>query len=129
VAYLNFAEYSEYGLSEVSEMDFGDLLKRASRAIDFVTNNYYIRFDLADDVVNLRRLKFKEAIACQIDYLQTTGILSAEDKATLTGQTIGSVSVSYVTNTEGKTKSNVCQDALNLLQSVGLLYRGDVNVR
>ena len=126
MAYLTIDEYHELGFDSTCE--FYELLKRAELAIDIFTRHFYAFHDFDKDH-KLRKKAVKLAVAYQIQYLDSTGILTAEDKQTIASTTLGRTSVSYSSNNssrDAETASgyNLSLDAFNALKSVGFLYSG-----
>lgn len=126
MAYLTHEEYRELGFDCTSE--FEALLKRAELAIDLFIHHYYDFHDFDTDH-KTRKKAVKLAVAYQIQYLDSTGILTAEDKQTISSTTLGRTSVSYGSNngsiaSETASGYNLSLDAFNALKSVGFLYSG-----
>lgn len=95
MAYLTIDEYHELGFDSTSE--FEELLKRAELAINLFIRHYY-DFHEFDKDHKFRKKAVKIATAYQIQYLDSTGILTAEDKQTISSTTLGRTSVSYGSN-------------------------------
>lgn len=126
MAYLTHAEYRELGFDSTSE--FESLLKRAELAIDLFIRHYYDFHDFDTDH-KTRKKAVKLATAYQIQYLDSTGILTAEDKQTISSTTLGRTSVSYSSNNGSRASEtasgyNLSLDAFNALKSAGFLYSG-----
>jgi len=126
MAYLTHEEYRELGFDGTSE--FEALLKRAELAIDLFIRHYYDFHDFDKDH-KARKKAVKLATAYQIQYLDSTGILTAEDKQTISSTTLGRTSVSYGSNNGSRASEtasgyNLSLDAFNALKSVGFLYSG-----
>lgn len=126
MAYLTHEEYRELGFESTSEFD--ELLKRAELAIDLFIRHFYEFHDFDKDH-KIRKKAVKLAVAYQIQYLASTGILTAEDKQTISSTTLGRTSVSYSSNnrsvaSETASGYNLSLDAFNALKSVGFLYSG-----
>lgn len=126
MAYLTHEEYRELGFGSTSE--FEALLKRAELAIDLFIRHYYDFHDFDKDH-KARKKAVKLATAYQIQYLDSTGILTAEDKQTIASTTLGRTSVSYSSNngsraSEAASGYNLSLDAFNALKSAGFLYSG-----
>lgn len=122
--YLTLEEFKELGFAEIN--DFSDLRQKAEMAVDLFTNYFYQNNNLEDDIPP-RKKAVKLAIANQIQYLNESGILTAEDKITLNSVSIGRTTINYSdknnTNHESS-RYNLSLDTLNLLKSVGFGYRG-----
>lgn len=126
MAYLTHEEYRELGFDSTSEFD--ELLKRAELAIDLFIRHFYEFHDFDKDH-KIRKKAVKLAVAYQIQYLDSTGILTAEDKQTIASTTLGRTSVSYGSNNGSRASEtasgyNLSLDAFNALKSAGFLYSG-----
>lgn len=126
MAYLTHEEYRELDFDSTSE--FESLLKRAELAIDLFIRHYYDFHDFDTDH-KTRKKAVKLATAYQIQYLDSTGILTAEDKQTISSTTLGRTSVSYSSNNGSRASEtasgyNLSLDAFNTLKSAGFLYSG-----
>ena len=124
MAYLTHEEYRELGFESTSEFD--ELLKRAELAINLFIRHYY-DFHEFDKDHKFRKKAVKIATAYQIQYLDSTGILTAEDKQTISSTTLGRTSVSYGSNNGSRASEtasgyNLSLDAFNALKSAGFLY-------
>lgn len=126
MAYLTHEEYRELGFDSTSEFD--ELLKRAELAINLFIRHFYEFHDFDKDH-KIRKKAVKLAVAYQIQYLNSTGILTAEDKQTISSTTLGRTSVSYGSNNGSRASEtasgyNLSLDAFNALKSAGFLYSG-----
>lgn len=126
MAYLTHEEYRELGFDGTSE--FEALEKRAELAIDLFIRHYYDFHDFDTDH-KTRKKAVKLATAYQIQYLDSTGILTAEDKQTIASTTLGRTTVSYSSNNGSRASEtasgyNLSLDAFNALKSAGFLYSG-----
>nr|DAF38233.1 MAG TPA: Putative Head Tail Connector Protein [Bacteriophage sp.] len=126
MAYLTHEEYHELGFDSTCEFD--ELLKRAELAIDLFIRHYYDFHDFDTDH-KARKKAVKLATAYQIQYLDSTGILTAEDKQTIASTTLGRTTVSYSSNNGSRASEtasgyNLSIDAFNALKSAGFLYSG-----
>nr|DAG06296.1 MAG TPA: putative Head Tail Connector Protein [Siphoviridae sp. ctC4e1] len=126
MAYLTHEEYRELGFESTCEFD--ELLKRAELAIDLFIRHFYEFHDFDKDH-KIRKKAVKLAVAYQIQYLDSTGILTAEDKQTISSTTLGRTSVSYGSNNGSRASEtasgyNLSLDAFNALKSAGFLYSG-----
>lgn len=126
MAYLTHEEYRELGFESTCEFD--ELLKRAELAIDLFIRHFYEFHDFDKDH-RIRKKAVKLATAYQIQYLDSTGILTAEDKLTISSTTLGRTSVSYSSNNGSRASEtasgyNLSLDAFNALKSAGFLYSG-----
>ena len=126
MAYLTHEEYRELGFESTCEFD--ELLKRAELAIDLFIRHFYEFHDFDKDH-KIRKKAVKLAVAYQIQYLDSTGILTAEDKQTIASATLGRTMVSYSSNNGSRASEtasgyNLSLDAFNALKSAGFLYSG-----
>ena len=126
MAYLTHEEYRELGFESTCEFD--ELLKRAELAIDLFIRHFYEFHDFYK-YHKIRKKAVKIAVAYQIQYLDSTGILTAEDKQTISSTTLGRTSVSYGSNNGSRASEtasgyNLSLDAFNTLKSAGFLYSG-----
>lgn len=126
MAYLTHEEYRELGFESTCEFD--ELLKRAELAINLFIRHFYEFHDFDKDH-KIRKKAVKLAVAYQIQYLDSTGILTAEDKQTISSTTLGRTSVSYSSNNGSRASEtasgyNLSLDAFNALKSAGFLYSG-----
>lgn len=126
MTYLTHEEYRELGFESTCEFD--ELLKRAELAIDLFIRHFYEFHDFDKDH-KIRKKAVKLAVAYQIQYLDSTGILTAEDKQTISSTTLGRTSVSYGSNNGSRASEtasgyNLSLDAFNALKSAGFLYSG-----
>lgn len=125
MAYLTQDEFCELGFESEN---FDEHLKRAELAINLFIRHFYDFHDFDKDH-KFRKKAVKIATAYQIQYLDSTGILTAEDKQTISSTTLGRTSVSYGSNNgsrDSETASgyNLSLDAFNALKSAGFLYSG-----
>lgn len=125
MAYLTQEEFIELGFESEN---FDEHLKRAELAIDLFTRHFYDFHDFDKDH-KTRKKAVKLATAYQIAYLDSTGILTAEDKQSIASVKLGRTEVSYGSQersgaSEIASGYNLSIDAFNALKSVGFLYRG-----
>lgn len=126
MAYLTFPEYQKFGYQEVTEDDFKRLVVRASDVIDIRTRNFYRFHDLESDI-EFRKNQFKKGIAVQVEYMATIGAVSTAEINNPTSWSLDGISVSNGNNKltdDGASISLISQDALEILNETGLLYRG-----
>ena len=119
IAYLTKNEFKELGFDDVE--DFEKLEARAAMAIDLYTKNFYDFTDFETDF-EPRKKSVKKAVAFQIAYLDSSGIMTAEDKSSLASMTVGRTHVSYQNGSKssnGGQKYNLSLDALNWLMLAG----------
>jgi len=122
MSYLTSNEYERLGFDEID--NFEQLEERASSVIDLYTDYFYSSVEFESDIP-IRKNAVKQAIAYQINYMDTSGITTAEDKASLNSLSIGRTTINYSNNTTNAIKDsfNLSQDTLNLLNSVGFGYK------
>lgn len=119
MTYLTETEYLKLGFEDVE--DFEKLEARASMAVDLYIKNFYDFTDFDSDF-EPRKQAVKKAVAYQIDYLNSSGIMTAEDKSSLSSVTVGRTHVSYQNGSKssnGGQKYNLSLDALNWLTLAG----------
>lgn len=124
IAYLTKNEYIELGFEDVD--DFDTLEKRAEIAVDLFTQNFYAAVDFEKDYP-IRKNAVKKAVAFQIAYLESSGIMTAEDKQSVASMTVGRTSVSFQNGSNSSqiaNQYNLSLDAINWLKSSGFGYLG-----
>lgn len=123
MTYLTETEFLKLGFEDVE--DFEKLSARASLAVDLYIKNFYDFTDFDTDF-EPRKKAVKKAVAYQIAYLDSSGIMTAEDKTSLASMTVGRTHVSYQngskTSHDGK-RYNLSLDALNWLTLAGFGYK------
>lgn len=123
MTYLTKEEFLKLGFDEVES--FEKLEARAAMAVDLYIKNFYDFTDFATDF-EPRKQAVKKAVAYQIAYLDSSGIMTAEDKSSLASMTVGRTHVSYQNGSksshDGK-KFNLSLDALNWLMLAGFGYK------
>lgn len=122
MSYLTSNEYERLGFDEID--NFEQLEERASSVIDLYTDYFYSNVEFESDNP-IRKNAVKQAVAYQINYMDSSGITTAEDKASLNSLSIGRTTINYSNNTTNAIKDNfnLSQDTINLLNSVGFGYR------
>ena len=119
MTYLTETEFLKLGFEDVE--DFEKLSARASLAVDLYIKNFYDFTDFDTDF-EPRKKAVKKAVAYQIAYLDSSGIMTAEDKTSLASMTVGRTHVSYQNGSksshDGK-RFNLSLDALNWLTLAG----------
>ena len=119
MTYLTETEFLKLGFEAVE--DFEKLEARAAMAVDLYIKNFYDFTDFETDF-EPRKEAFKKAVAYQIAYLDSSGIMTAEDKTSLASMTVGRTHVSYQNSSksshDGK-RFNLSLDALNWLMLAG----------
>lgn len=119
MTYLTETEFLKLGFEAVE--DFEKLEARAAMAVDLYIKNFYDFTDFETDFES-RKKAVKKAVAFQIAYLESSGIMTAEDKTSLASMTVGRTHVSYQNGSksshDGK-RYNLSLDALNWLTLAG----------
>lgn len=119
MTYLTETEFLKLGFEDVE--DFEKLRARASMIVDLYIKNFYDFTDFETDF-EPRRQAVKKAVAYQIAYLDSSGIMTAEDKSSLSSMTVGRTHVSFQNGSKssnGGQKYNLSLDALNWLTLAG----------
>lgn len=119
MTYLTQREFDELGFDEVT--DFEKLASRAKIAIDLYTNGIYQKGIDFEKEIAYRKNAVKLAMAFQIAYLDSSGIMSADDKQLANSVSIGRTSISYSTSqsTSAGQQFNLSMDAENALRQAG----------
>lgn len=123
MTYLTETEFLKLGFEDVE--DFGTLSARASLIIDAYIKNFYDFTDFDTDF-EPRKKAVKKAVAYQIAYLDSSGVMTAEDKSSLASMTVGRTHVSYQNSSKssnGGQRYNLSLDALNWLTLAGFGYK------
>lgn len=119
MTYLTETEFLKLGFEDVE--DFEKLSARASLIVDAYIKNFYDFTDFDTDF-EPRRQAVKKAVAYQIAYLDSSGIMTAEDKSSLASMTVGRTHVSYQNGSKSSNSGqryNLSLDALNWLTLAG----------
>lgn len=123
MAYLTKEEFDKLGF-EV-EGDFDKLLKRAELAIDAYIRDFY-SLNSFDNDNKARKKSVKRATAYQVAYLDSSGIMTAEDKQSIASMSVGRTSISYRTGSQNGSGSlsvaeryNLSKDTENWLRMAG----------
>lgn len=123
MSYLTKEEYNELGFE--CEGDFYKLLKRAKLAIDAYTRDFYF-LNSFDNDNTARKKAVKRATAYQIAYLDSSGIMTAEDRQSIASMSVGRTSISYRTGSQNGPQTlslaeryNLSRDAENWLRMAG----------
>lgn len=123
MTYLTKDEFDKLGF-EV-EGDFDKLLKRAELAIDAYIRDFY-SLNSFDNDNKARKKAVKRATAYQVAYLDSSGIMTAEDKQSIASMSVGRTSISYRSGSQNGSGSlslgeryNLSRDAENWLRMVG----------
>lgn len=123
MTYLTETEFLKLGFEDVE--DFETLAARASLTVDLYIKNFYDFTDFDTDF-EPRKKAVKKAVAYQIAYLDSSGIMTAEDKSSLESITVGRTHVSYQNGSKssnGGQRYNLSLDALNWLTLAGFGYK------
>ncbi len=119
MTYLTQDEFTKLGFDEVT--NFEKLASRAKIAIDLYTNGFYQKGIDFEKEIAYRKDAVKLAMAFQIAYLDSSGIMSADDKQLANSVSIGRTSISYSTSqsTPAGQQFNLSMDAENALRQAG----------
>lgn len=119
MTYLTQDEFTKLGFDEVT--NFEKLAKRAKIAIDLYTNGFYQKGIDFEKEIAYRKDAVKLAMAFQIAYLDSSGIMSADDKQLANSVSIGRTSISYSTSQSisAGQQFNLSMDAENALKQAG----------
>lgn len=119
MTYLTETEFLKLGFEDVE--DFETLAARAGLIVDLYIKNFYDFTDFETDF-EPRKQAVKKAVAYQIAYLDSSGVMTAEDKTSLASMTVGRTHVSYQNTSKssnGGQRYNLSLDALNWLTLAG----------
>lgn len=119
MTYLTETEFLKLGFEDVE--DFETLAARAKLIVDLYIKNFYDFTDFETDF-EPRRQAVKKAVAYQIAYLDSSGVMTAEDKTSLASMTVGRTHVSYQNGSKssnGGQRYNLSLDTLNWLTLAG----------
>ena len=119
MTYLTETEFLKLGFEDVE--DFETLAARARLIVDLYIKNFYDFTDFETDF-EPRKQAVKKAVAYQIAYLDSSGVMTAEDKTSLASMTVGRTHVSYQNGSKssnGGQRYNLSLDALNWLTLAG----------
>lgn len=117
MTYLTKEEFEKLGF-EV-EGDFDKLLKRAELAIDAYIRDFY-SLNSFDSDNTARKKAVKRATAYQVAYLDSSGIMTAEDKQSIASMSVGRTSISYRSGSISLgERYNLSRDAENWLRMAG----------
>lgn len=124
IAYLTKDEFKELGFDEVE--NFEKLRARAELAINMFIRNLYDFVDFEKEL-EYRKKAVKLATAFQIAYLDSSGIMTADEKQSVSSVSLGRTSISYKSTSKASTEGsryNLSLDALNALKGAGYGYKG-----
>ena len=120
MTYLTKDEFvTDLGFDEV--MNFEKLAKRAEIAINLYTQGIYQKHIDFEKEVEYRKSAVKLAMGFQIDYLNSSGIMTADEKQTMASVSIGRTSINYGNKQQlsAGQQFNLCLDAENALKQAG----------
>lgn len=118
MSYLTQEEFVKMGFDELS--DFDKLAQKAAIAINLYTQDIYNRYIDFEKEADYRRQAVKLAMAFQIAYLDVSGIMTADDKQTLSSVSIGRTAISYGNSSKSAGQAfNLSLDAENALKQAG----------
>lgn len=128
IAFLTQKEFEDLGFDTVDKFD--NLEKRAGHAVNLYCRNRYDYKPFEKELIFIQKA-VKRAVAYQIAYLSDSGVMTAEDKQSFAGISLGRTSISYTVGhgqgSQQKTladRFNLCLDAENELLAAGLGYTG-----
>lgn len=124
IAYLTENEFEKLGFDEVE--NFEKLRARAELAINMFIRNLYDFVDFEKEL-EYRKRAVKLATAFQIAYLDSSGIMTADEKQSVSSVSLGRTSISYKSTSKVSTEGsryNLSLDALNALKGAGYGYKG-----
>lgn len=132
MTYITYVEYNDFAFTEIEEIEFDKLIKKAGDVIDSVTRHFY-QFNNIEDDVEFRRTQFKKAVGAQIEYFKAVGSTNYEEinsapQTFQAGRTAVSNTSRFSAGGKNEKKSLAAEDALMYLSDTGLLFRG-VDVR
>lgn len=123
MTYLTGEEFRGLGFDSVDNFD--QLLQRAELAIDAYTRDFY-SLNSFDSDNTARKKAVKRATAYQVAYLDSSGIMTAEDKQSIASMSVGRTSISYRSGSQNGSNSlslaeryNLSRDAENWLRMAG----------
>lgn len=120
MTYLTKDEFvKDFGFDDVSNFD--KLAKRAKIAINLYTQGIYQNHIDFEKEADYRKSAVKLAMGFQIAYLDSSGIMTADDKQTMTSVSIGRTSINYGNKQRisAGQQFNLCLDAENVLKQAG----------
>lgn len=117
MTYLTREEFRGLGFDSVDNFD--QLLQRAEMTIDAYTRDFY-SMNSFDTDIEARKKAVKRATAFQIAYLDSSGIMTAEDRQSIASMSVGRTSVSYRSGSLSLAERyNLSRDAENWLRMAG----------
>lgn len=128
MTYLTKEEFQALGFPTVEQFD--RLLPLAKMSIDGYIGHFYSQTDFETDF-EPRKAAVKLAVAFQVAYLDSSGVMTAEDKQQLASLSLGRTSISYQgghrRSSDGLSKArqyNLSLDAETALNGAGFSYAG-----
>ncbi|HEL2144178.1 hypothetical protein ACYKKI_03790 [Streptococcus suis] len=118
--YLTKDEFvKDLGFDDVTNFD--NLAKRAEVAINLYTQGIYQKHIDFDKEIEYRKSAVKLAMAFQIAYLDSSGIMTADEKQAMTSVSIGRTKIDYGSQhrISAGQQFNLCLDAENALKQAG----------
>lgn len=123
MTYLTREEFRDLGFDSVDNFD--QLLQRAEMTIDAYIRDFY-SLNSFDNDNKARKKAVKRATAYQVAYLDSSGIMTAEDKQSIASMSVGRTSISYRSGSQNGSNSlslgeryNLSRDAENWLRMAG----------
>lgn len=120
MSYLTKDEFIvDLGFDDVT--DFDRLVTRAEIAINLYTQGIYQRYIDFEKEAEYRKSAVKLAMGFQIAYLDSSGIMTADDKQTMSSVSIGRTKIDYGSQhrISAGQQFNLCLDAENALKQAG----------
>lgn len=129
MAYLTYQEFTEISKIETDETTFNKLLPKASDVLDHVTNNFYQKIDINEDIYLWRVQQFKKALSAQIEFFNEVGSstyegINKQPQSFSAGRTTVTNAIRYNTVGANESKSVIAEEVYMHLSGTGLLYRG-----
>lgn len=124
ITYLTQNEFKQFGFDDIE--DFESLLTRAEVSINLFLNGFYDFVDFENEIEH-KKQAVKLATAFQVAYLDASGIMTADDKQSVSSVSLGRTSVRYKDGSQTSLESaryNLSLDAINALKGAGFGYRG-----
>lgn len=126
--YLSYLEFEEISTLDITEVEFNELLPKASILLDTVTNNFYVDNNIELDN-EWRVNRFRYALVSQIEYFDEVGGTSFEainsvPQSFSAGRTSVSNPSRYKSSGSNEIKSIIAEEVYIYLRGTGLLYSG-----
>lgn len=125
---MPYLTYGEFGDSTIDEETFDELLAKASALLDHITNNFYVKNNIAADT-EWRAKKFKQALKSQIEYFVEVGSatfegINKEPQSFSAGRTSVTNTSRYSIKGSNKSRTLIAEEVYIHLAGTGLLYSG-----